>query len=410
MDLGSARIRKLAYELRASYWAVPAALVALAVVAAEVLALLDAMPMVADYLGDRLKVAPADARSTLGLIASSTIGVAGVMFSITIVAVTFASGSFGPRLIGNFMRDRGSQWSLGVLLATFVYALLVLRGVEAHGTDGGEAYVPRISLLVAIGMAFLSVGTMIYFVHHVPETINVSRIVAALGRRLCSRITEVAPDVPEAAQGLEPARDGPSWEVPAGTSGHVQAYNPEGMAMIAVEAGCRISLLVEPGRFITAREPAFRVEGAERSEEMAEQLLATIAIGDDRTEEQDVEFLIDQLVEVAIRAFSPGVNDPFTAVYCMDWMLAALLAADEAGVGRANEPPSLLVLPQSDPESLVERSLGACLPYARADAIASAALEDILDRLERHAGRGFRDAARRLRSRLKRKQEKESER
>lgn len=400
MKLSSARLRKIVYEIRGSYWAVPAGLALAAGIGAECLAWIDALPWVEELLGDRLVSAPEDARNTLSLIASSSIGVAGMMFSITMVAVTFASGQYGPRLIGNFMRDRGSQWSLGILIATFVFAMLVLRGVEARGPDGTGAYVPRISLLVAIVMAFLSVGTMIYFVHHVPETINVSHIISALGRRLCRRITEIVPHIPESAQGLTPARDGPVWHVPAGASGHIQAYDPEGMARIAVDAGARITLLRPPGRFVSADEPAFEIVGADRSDDLAKRLQSTLAIGDDRTEEQDVGFLIDQLVEVAVRALSPGINDPYTAVYCMDWMMAALLRAAGEGIGRTETPSSLLVLPSPTAGELVERSLGACLPYAARDAIARAALADILRRLTDHAGGEIAQAATRLSRKL----------
>ncbi|PPB81175.1 putative membrane protein DUF2254 [Albidovulum inexpectatum] len=401
MKLSSARLRKIIYEIRASYWAVPAGLALVAGIAAEGLAWIDALPWVEDFLGDRLVSAPEDARNTLSLIASSSIGVAGMMFSITMVAVTFASGQYGPRLIGNFMRDRGSQWSLGILIATFVFAMLVLRGVEARGPDGTGAYVPRISLLIAIVMAFLSVGTMIFFVHHVPETINVSHIISALGRRLCRRVTEIVPQIPECAQGLSPVRDAPIWHAPAGTSGHIQAYDPDGMAQIAVDAGARITLLPPPGRFVSADDPAFEIVGAERSDDLIQRLQATLAIGDDRTEEQDVGFLIDQLVEVAVRALSPGINDPYTAVYCMDWMMAALLRAAREGIGQIDTPPALLVLPAPRPEDLVERSLGACLPYARQDAIARAALSDILRRLQDQAGGEIAKAAARLAHQLK---------
>ncbi|MEY8839441.1 DUF2254 family protein, partial [Cribrihabitans sp. XS_ASV171] len=177
---------KTFYDIRASYWFVPTCLALLAVVLAQVTLWIDGHP---DWVGTVLPESMIHtqidgARTTLSVIAQSVIGVAGVMFSITMVAVSFASGNFGPRLIGNFMRDRGNQWSLGILISTFVYALIILRAVQSKfGAE--EAFVPQLSLVVAMGLAFLSVMVVIYFVHHVPETINVSNIAARLGRELC---------------------------------------------------------------------------------------------------------------------------------------------------------------------------------------------------------------------------------
>ncbi|TYO89601.1 DUF2254 domain-containing protein [Oceanicella actignis] len=384
MHLGAVRLREAAIELRGSYWFIPASLVLAAVALSLLLGWADRHPRVAELVPEGLFSArPEDARATLGVIASAAIGVAGVAFSITIVAVTFASGQHGPRLIGNFMRDRGAQWSLGILMAAFVYALMTLRAVEGAGPEnGGHAFVPQISIGAALLLSLLSVGTTIYFFHHIPDTIDIANLVAALGRRLCARVVRPDLPAPESTRGLRPERTLPAWEVTAAQPGYVRAVDPEGIARIALDCAARVTLLAPPGSFVSAIEPAFRVEGAPPSDELADALRKTIAIGEGKTEEQNTLFLVEQLVEVAARALSPGVNDPFTAVYCMNWLHAALIARLEAGAAACDQEEGLVVLPQLSWPALLSASLGACLPYARPDPIASAALGKLLDRLE----------------------------
>ncbi|GAB4385854.1 DUF2254 domain-containing protein [Albidovulum sp.] len=414
MRLGTAFLRQTAIELRASYWFIPAALVLCAIALSFALGWVDRHPWVTSFLPDGFFSAkPEDARATLGVIASASIGVAGVMFSITIVAVTFASGQHGPRLIGNFMRDRGAQWSLGILMATFVFALMVLRAVEGAGPGANShAYVPQVSLWTALILSLMSVGTTIYFIHHVPDTIDIANLIAALGRQLCLRVRQPDLVVPEAARGLRPEREQPVWEVKAGKPGYVRAVDPDGMAEIAVRESLRITLLAPPGSFVSSAEAAFRVEGGPPADEIAAALRKTIAIGEGKTVEQNTLFLVEQLVEMAARALSPGVNDPFTAVYCMNWLHAALIARLEAGEEEPEkaemeeeEEPGLVVLPRLSWRELLEQSLGACLPYARPDPLAGAALRKLLGRLHGHAAGPDKAAVSRLLKRLEAPQE-----
>ena len=181
-----AYVLKIAQDVRSSYWFIPSTLVVAALLLSELTQWIDHNPdMLPVALPDDFLNTQVDgARQTLAVIAQSIIGVTGVMFSITMVAVSFASGNFGPRLIGNFMRDRGNQTSLGLLISSFVYTLMILRAVQSSGADGLESFVPQYSMVAAILLTLMSVGTLIYFLHHIPETINVSNISAALGRRL----------------------------------------------------------------------------------------------------------------------------------------------------------------------------------------------------------------------------------
>ena len=187
-------------RIGASYWFVPAILTSLAFGLALASVAVDRGRggAFAAEVPFGAPLAAEDARTLLSIVAQSIFGVTGVMFSMTILAVSFATGKYGPRLIGNFMRDRVNQWSLGILTATFVYALVVTRSVQT-GDAGAPAFVPHLSILVALVLTLASIAVVIYFVHHIPETIDISRLIAAIGRRLLADIRELAEAQAEAA-------------------------------------------------------------------------------------------------------------------------------------------------------------------------------------------------------------------
>ena len=192
-------------DVRASYWFLPSVLVVGSIGLATLSQFIDRnTDMLPFDLPDALRAKKATgARASLSMIAQSMIGVAGMMFSMTIVAVTFASGNYGPRLIGNLMRDRGNQWSLGILIATFVYAALILNAVQDDTGGSTDLFVPYYSMAITQGLTLVSVLTMIYFVHHVPETINVSNITAKLGHKLNEEV-RAAIDKQKDQQSSEP--------------------------------------------------------------------------------------------------------------------------------------------------------------------------------------------------------------
>lgn len=190
------RLMKYWHHLRASYWFVPALMVLSAIVLAFVTDRIDTHYS-AQYISSVpwLYVShPAGARAVLSAIATSMIGVAGVTFSMTIVSVSFAAANVGPRLIGNFMRDTGNQVTLGTFIATFVYCLSVLRTVTDDSGTGDSAYVPQFSLYVALILTLASVSVLIYFIHHIPESINVGRIISLVGGELEQSVRQLFPE------------------------------------------------------------------------------------------------------------------------------------------------------------------------------------------------------------------------
>ncbi|MBX9749850.1 MAG: DUF2254 domain-containing protein [Roseococcus sp.] len=262
----------------------------------------------------------AGARSLLGAVAASTIGVAGTTFSITIAALSLASGQMGPRLLRNFVRDPGNQMALGVFLGTFAYALVVLRTVRS--LDEG-AFVPHLGVTGALILALLCVATLVWFVHHVATGINVETVIAAVHEDLCaamSRLTQEDPD----EDAPRPPEDGHPVTLEA--TGYLRSLDEEGLADWAADAGVTVILLARPGDYLFPGVPVARVAGADGGPDAAERLRAALTLGPRQAAAQDLEFAVRQLVEIAIRALSPGVNDPFTALAVLDRLGAALCA------------------------------------------------------------------------------------
>lgn len=377
-----AYLAKLGQDIRASYWFAPAVLVVLASVLAEVTLATDRsgaglpawLPGLAQVQGD-------GARAVLVTIAQSAIGVAGVMFSMTLVAVSFASSNYGPRLIGNFMRDRGNQISLGVLIATFVYCLLVLRAVRGPAGDGGGAFVPELALAVALTLAFVSVGTVIYFIHHVPETINASNLTAALGRRLQRTIRAMI----DAGAGARADPDPGPWPEGEGVAvsldatGYIQTLDIDRLREIAADEGWFIEVHRAPGSFVDPFAEVLTVWGPKAAVEARRDALCEVfATGAEQTERQNVLFIVDQLVEMIARALSPGVNDPFTAINCLNWLFAGLREAVLHGPGLVPAEAGRVRWPRVSVRGLLARGFGQARAYVAGDPLARAHAERLL--------------------------------
>ncbi|UOA25426.1 DUF2254 domain-containing protein [Pseudosulfitobacter sp. DSM 107133] len=370
-----AYVLKIAQDVRSSYWFIPSTLVFAALLLSELTQFIDHNPDVLPLAlpDDFLDTQVDGARQTLAVIAQSIIGVTGVMFSITMVAVSFASGNFGPRLIGNFMRDRGNQVSLGILISSFVYALMILRAVQSSGADGLESFVPQYSMLVALLLTLLSVSTLIYFLHHIPETINVSNISAALGRRLAGGIERIIDNhADRTAEPVEvPAKDATATELSLGQAGYIQQLDLAGLCTLAEENDWVIDVAVEIGSFVSVHETVLTIHSASApTAEQCDKLCSSFAVGEEQTEAQDITFMIDQLVEMAARALSPGVNDPFTAINCLNWLRNGISVAlqHKGGLNPVSRPRvqyrSLTL------KHLLDISFRAAAPYCMADKMA----------------------------------------
>lgn len=268
----------------------------------------------------------------LGTIAGSMMTIAGVVFSMTLVALTLASSQFGPRLLRNFMSDISTQLVLGTFVATFLYSLLVLRTIR-HAES--EAFVPHLSVTLGLLFALASIGVLIYFIHHVSVSIQADEIVGRVGAELVGGIERLFPDQIGRGEPLRsdaaPAADIPavfdetSKPVGAKGDGYIQFIDADALMHTATEEDLVLRVSKRPGHYINVGSELLRVWPGERmTDQLAKRLNEAIVLGKQRTPAQDVEFAVSQLVEIAVRALSPGVNDPFTAIRCVDQLGSAL--------------------------------------------------------------------------------------
>ena len=321
-------LRRTWIEIRSSLWFVPGLLVFVSIGLALTLVELDVL-FVEELRGQSwqpLFNAGADgARGMLTAIAGSMITVAGVAFSITIVTLSLASTQYTPRILRNFMRDRANQAVLGVFVGIFTYCLLVLRTIR--GNNGGpDAFVPLLSVFVAVLLALLSIGFLIFFVHHIAESIQASYILEAITRETVTSMETLFPDEigqeeeePESANLAEK-----TWHiVPAEKFGYLQSVNSDALLRSAREHDTILRLEHRIGDFVGQGAPLVSADRLLDSESAAA-LRRFFVIANFRTTEQDAGFGIRQIVDIALKALSPGINDTSTAAACLDHLSVIL--------------------------------------------------------------------------------------
>lgn len=321
--------RQVLVYVRSSLWFVPSLLILGAIFLAIGLVGIDeALDRELQQWWPRLFATEAEgARSVLSAIATSMATVAGVVFSITIVALALASTQYTSRVLRNFMRDRITQAVLGVFIGVYIYCLLVLRTMR--GGDG--AFVPSVAVLAGVVLAVVAVGFFIFFIHHVSTSIQASEIAAAITRetrRAIDRLfpDEIGEDSHQAPSFPEVSSAIPWYPVPSLELGYIEGVESDELLALArrhdaiVRMECGVGDFIAPGRpllSITLRQPPDR--------KVIKEVNGIYAIATYRTIDQDAAFGIRQLVDISLKALSPSVNDTTTAVTCIEH-LSFLLA------------------------------------------------------------------------------------
>ncbi len=318
-------------SLQASFWFVPSLMVVLSIGLSFLMIAID-QRQETDVIGDlgwAYALGPNGSRAILSAIAGSMMSVATTAFSITIVALQLASSQFGPRLLRNFMQDKGNQIVLGTFISTFVYSLMVLRTI--NGVDKNE-FVPHLAVTCGIGLAIASIGVLIYFIHHSASSIQVDQVITRVGADLDDAIDRLFPErIGRGAVKQQGIADMPedferlAVPVRATSGSYIQAIDDGQLMQIATTHHLLLRVRQRPGRFVVQGSELVQLFPAEQmSKSLAAQINDAFIFGSQRTEQQDIEFSIDQLVEISTRALSPGINDPFTAIRCIDQLSAAL--------------------------------------------------------------------------------------
>ena len=374
------KLSKLWDSLHSSYWFVPTLMAGFAIALAFTMLTLDQgeIPGLINKLGWIYTGGPDGARTVLSAVASSMITVAGTAFSIVLVALSLASSQFGPRMLRNFMQDTGNQIVLGTFIATFIYCLLVLRTIR-----GGEQtiFVPQISVTVGIVLTMTSIGVLIYFIHHASTSIQSAHIIGEVGRDLNNAIDRLFPE--KIGQSFPELKHRFTGEIPVGFdqeaapvlalhSGYIQAIDDKKLMNIAKSKDLLLRLNYRPGKYVVQGGELMRILPGKRiNEKLTKQINNAFILGKERTDQQDVEFCINQLVEVALRAISPGINDPFTAIRCIDQLSAAfcrLAERDFPSPYRYDDAGNLRIIAESVTfTTLTDNTFNPIRQYGRSD-------------------------------------------
>jgi uncharacterized membrane protein len=270
--------------------------------------------------------------------------VVSIVFAILLMTLTLASMQFSPRIIVSFVRDRVTQWTLGIFLGTFCYCLAALPAARS----APKPFAPVATVLGAMLLSLICVGGLLFFIHHISQAINVNQIVDRIASETAAMIDEMMPHprrYPRMAES-DPI-DTSTWEtmILCETSGYIRYIDTKRLLATAKAHSVKVEVLRRVGQFIPEGVPLLRVYKGERlSAEGAMELRDAFDFGPSRTLQQDLEFGVLQIVDIALKAISPAVNDPSTAITCVDQLSRILIrfASREAPSSLLCDPPGVV--------------------------------------------------------------------
>lgn len=361
-------------RLVSSYWFFPSALFLVAVCMAFLTIRLDmAFGDDANLLKSYLffnHLSLDTVRVYLSTLVGAVITVVGVVFSLTILTVSSASNQFGPRVLNNFMRDKGNQLTLGVYTSTFVYCSTILLSLYE---EEGSLFIPYFSVFVSYLLALLCIGFLIFYIHHIPASLRAESIIHRVALEALDMIDKRFPrsekvenlEVDKGSlrpKAMEEFDQAIHFSVPTKKVGYVQAIDLEDLLNIATDSNAVFSLTSRPGDFLNGRQ-SLVFSDKKLDDETRERVESAFAVGDSRTLPQNLMYLLSQLFEICIRAMSPGINDPISAMSCVDWLEACLMEMLKRDSGRAfildeNKNPRIVISPVDVEEVLYQMRKG----------------------------------------------------
>jgi uncharacterized membrane protein len=371
------KLRVLWSDLRSSFWFMPSLIVLVSIGFAVALIETDSAESnrwLAQW--PRLFGAGAEgARGMMSTIAGSMMTVVGVTFSMILLVLALASSQYTPRILRNFIRSRVTQVTLGVFAGIFTYCLIVLRTIRA--SEEG-VFVPSLAVFFGFVLALGGIAALIFFIHHIASSIQASSIIASVAQETIAAIDRLFPE----RLGEEPGEDenapplrpsaGRNWHsVPARESGYIQSVNNEDLLRLARDRKTIVRMEHGIGNFVVQNTPLASLALKDPpDEETIAVLQATFSIGPHRTVEQDAGFGIRQIVDVALKALSPGVIDTTTAVTCVDYLTAILarIAPRQIPLSHRYEDGELRVIAKGPSfESLLAESFDQIRGLAKGD-------------------------------------------
>ena len=318
---------------------------------------------------------PQVAQVILTVIAGSIMTVVSIVFAILLMTLTLASAQFSPRIMLSFTRDHVTQWTLGTFLGTFLYCVAALPTARSLPSP----FSPVVTVLGAVLLALACVCWLLFFIHHIAHAINVNHIVDKIAAETEAVIDQLMP-LPR-REHLMGAYD-PTREMAFETailndsSGYIRFIDVKRLLVLAKSYRVSLQVLRRVGHFVPAGVPLLRVSKADRlPPEGHAALLGAFDRGPSRTLQQDVEFGVLQIVDIALRAISPAVNDPSTAISCVDQLSRILIRC-----ASRESPPSVLYDPPGVPrvsmawmdfEKLVDAAFEQTRLYSKGDVAVS---------------------------------------
>ncbi len=396
----------LLVRIRESFWFLPAVLGVVAIVVAQLLVTLDR-----EVLDGQVPAVPfldalsaGGGRSILTTIGTAMLTVAGTSFSITISVLATTSSTYGPRLVRNFTADRANQLVLAAFTSTFLYAMVVLRTVHTD-VDDGDPFVPVVAIHVAVLLAVLDVGVLVFFIHHIASSTQITSLQRQVQTDLRAAVDEAYRNGDDERRTIAPVtvpEDG-WYAVRAASDGYVQSVEWRALTAWAGRNDRLVDVVATPGRYVIQGDVVVRVraDGDQTDRSRADDstpaidaattrtLRAAVVLGTARTPVQDVEFALQQLVEIAVRGLASGSNDPYTAVSALDMATPVLVplwrdrAAVTALLGPDGAPRVLQHWPT--PEDLVAGLFATVGHYGAGQPLVERAADRLADRLEQHA-------------------------
>jgi uncharacterized membrane protein len=312
---------------------------------------------------------PQVAQVILGDIATSIMTVVSIVFAILLMTLTLASMQFSPRILVSFVRDRTTQWTLGIFLGTFSYCMAALPAARAVPVP----FSPVATVAGAMLLALLCVGWLIFFIHHISQAISVNHIVDRIAGETERVIDELMPYGRSGGGRSEvPWPVGRSTAVACPASGYIRFVDTARLLAVAKAARLQVRVTRRVGHFVPEGVPLLLVSRGDRLDEAVRAaLVATFDIGATRTLQQDVEFGVIQIVDIGLRAISPAVNDPSTAITCLDQLGRVVIRwiSRDSPATVLSDPPHVprVLMPWIDVEGLLETAFEQIRHYAETD-------------------------------------------
>lgn len=345
-------LKNLLEKLSLNIWLIPLAMMLAGIVAAAGSLHLDQIVSAAaksrlEWFGPGNVVGT---RALLSTLTAALVTVVGVVFSVIVVVLTLASSQFGPRLIRNFMRDRVTQVVIGLFMASFTYNVVLLGALDGAAA---AAQFPQITSSSSIVLALFAISGFVFLIHHVATSIRAEHLIEEVADDFRLAIDTL---IRQAASGdnqlaAPSAPSAPAVRISAPRSGYVQAVDYRRILEAAEDKGATVFMRIKPGHFVLeGSEIAIVDEALADPDGFSRDIANAVIIGNEASPEQDVEFAVRQLVDIAVRALSPGINDPHTAIVCIDHLCIGLTQAERCGV------PSSCVTGENEEVRVVRRA------------------------------------------------------